>query len=110
VPHRIETQSHLPGLGKKRALGAPVGAAEERAQVGMRMHPPDHERIGKSYPHPIYRLEWQTIGSLQRRLRNCTIGVRAEPFSPGSDETVQLELHLMRRAAGMPNETPAVRP
>jgi sulfur-oxidizing protein SoxA len=68
--------------------------------------------IPQAHPtgYPIYRLEWQAIGSLQRRLRNCTIGVRAEPFAAGSDEAVQLELHLMRRAAGMPVETPAVRP
>jgi sulfur-oxidizing protein SoxA len=27
--------------------------------------------------YPIYRLEWQAMGSLQRRLRNCMSGVRA---------------------------------
>jgi len=25
-----------------------------------------------------YRLEWQSLGSLQRRLRNCLVGMRAE--------------------------------
>ena len=30
--------------------------------------------------YPIYRLEWQGLGSLQRRLRNCLIGMRAEPM------------------------------
>ena len=29
--------------------------------------------------YPVYRLEWQSLGSLQRRLRGCMIGVRAEP-------------------------------
>src|SRR5262249_36148470 len=28
--------------------------------------------------YPLYRLEWQALGSLQRRLRNCMIGMRAE--------------------------------
>jgi L-cysteine S-thiosulfotransferase len=28
--------------------------------------------------YPLYRLEWQSLGSLQRRLRNCLIGMRAE--------------------------------
>ncbi len=60
--------------------------------------------------YPIYRLEWQGLGSLQRRLRNCMTGVRAEPYAYGSDEATALELHLMQRAAGMPLETPAVRP
>jgi sulfur-oxidizing protein SoxA len=60
--------------------------------------------------YPLYRLEWQGMGSLQRRLRNCMTGVRAEPFAPGADEFTALELYLMQRAAGMPLETPAVRP
>jgi L-cysteine S-thiosulfotransferase len=60
--------------------------------------------------YPIYRLEWQGLGSLQRRLRGCMSGVRAEPFAYGSDELTALELYLMQRAAGMPLETPAVRP
>jgi L-cysteine S-thiosulfotransferase len=60
--------------------------------------------------YPLYRLEWQSLGSLQRRLRNCLIGMRAEPYAYGSDEYVDLELYLMWRARGMTMETPAVRP
>lgn len=60
--------------------------------------------------YPVYRLEWQTLGSLQRRLRNCMSGVRAEPYAYGSIELIELELYLMQRARGMPLETPAVRP
>jgi L-cysteine S-thiosulfotransferase len=60
--------------------------------------------------YPVYRLEWQSLGSLQRRLRNCMIGVRAEPFEYGAPQSVALELYLMARARGMPLETPAVRP
>ena len=60
--------------------------------------------------YPIYRLEWQGMGSLQRRLRNCMAGVRAEPYDYGSSEFVALELYLMQRAAGMASESPAVRP
>lgn len=69
-------------------------------------------RIPQGHPtgYPIYRLEWQALGSLQRRLRNCLTGVRAEPFPPDAVEAVELELHLVRRAAGLPLETPAVRP
>lgn len=68
--------------------------------------------IPQAHPtgYPIYRLEWQGMGSLQRRLRNCMTGVRAEPFPYGADELVELELYLSSRAAGMPVETPAVRP
>ena len=60
--------------------------------------------------YPIYRLEWQSLGSLQRRLRNCMIGMRAEPYAYGAPEYVDMELYLMWRARGMKMETPAVRP
>jgi sulfur-oxidizing protein SoxA len=68
--------------------------------------------IPQAYPtgYPIYRLEWQAMGSLQRRLRNCLNGVRAEPFDYGAPEYVALELYLMTRARGMAMETPGVRP
>ena len=68
--------------------------------------------IPQAHPtgYPIYRLEWQSIGSLQRRLRGCMTGVRAEPYEYGSADIVNLELYLMSRAGGLPVETPAVRP
>lgn len=68
--------------------------------------------IPQAHPtgYPLYRLEWQSLGSLQRRLRNCLIGMRAEPFEYGAPEYVSLELYLMSRARGMRIETPAVRP
>jgi sulfur-oxidizing protein SoxA len=60
--------------------------------------------------YPLYRLEWQSLGSLQRRLRACVTGIRAQPYDYGAPEMVELELYLMSRARGMPMETPAVRP
>jgi sulfur-oxidizing protein SoxA len=69
-------------------------------------------RIPQGHPtgYPAYRLEWQTLGSLERRLQGCMTGVRAEPFAPGAREWVALELALKARAAGMPLDAPAVRP
>jgi len=68
--------------------------------------------IPQAHPtgYPIYRLEWQGIGSLARRIRNCMTGVRAEPYAPGAPEVAELELYLMGRANGMKLETPGVRP
>lgn len=68
--------------------------------------------IPQAHPtgYPIYRLEWQGLGSLQRRLRNCMTGVRAEPYAFGDIEYVALELFLMWRARGMTMESPGVRP
>jgi sulfur-oxidizing protein SoxA len=60
--------------------------------------------------YPLYRLEWQSLGSLQRRLRACLTGIRAQPYDYGAPELVELELFLMSRARGMPIEAPAVRP
>ena len=65
---------------------------------------------GHANGYPIYRLEWQSLGSLRRRIRNCMTGVRAEPFTEGSAELVALELYLAQRSAGLLVETPAVRP
>ena len=68
--------------------------------------------IPQAHPtgYPIYRLEWQAVGSLERRLRNCLVGIRAEPYEYGAPELVDLELYLMSRAAGMKMDAPAVRP
>jgi sulfur-oxidizing protein SoxA len=60
--------------------------------------------------YPLYRLEWQSLGSLQRRLRACMTGIRAQAYEYGAPELVELETYLMSRARGMPIETPAVRP
>lgn len=68
--------------------------------------------IPQAHPtgYPLYRLEWQGLGSLQRRLRGCLTGIRAEPYPFGAPELVDLELFLMWRARGLPVEAPAVRP
>ena len=67
--------------------------------------------IPQAHPtaYPLYRLEWQGLGSLQRRLRNCMVGIRAEPHAYGSREFVEMEFFLMWRARGMTIETPGVR-
>jgi len=65
---------------------------------------------GHATGYPVYRLEWQSLGSLQRRLRNCLTGMRAETFPFGAPELVELEAYLMWRARGMKVESPAVRP
>jgi sulfur-oxidizing protein SoxA len=80
---------------------------EERAglKLGGSFIPQGHPNA-----YPIYRLEWQTLGSLQRRLRNCMSGVRAQQYEYGSPEMAQLELFLMWRARGLPMESPGVRP
>ena len=64
---------------------------------------------GMSNGFPLYRLKWQTLGSLQRRMSACMRDIGAEPYADGADEYVELELYLAWRARGLPVETPAVR-
>jgi L-cysteine S-thiosulfotransferase len=69
------------------------------------------ETISQGHPnaYPAYRMEWQTLGSLERRLRACLSGIRAEMLPYGSPEYLDLELYLAWRAQGLAVETPGVR-
>jgi sulfur-oxidizing protein SoxA len=69
------------------------------------------ERVSQGHPAdwPAYRFEWQSLGSLQRRLRACYFGVRAELPAFGSDDLVALELYLAARASGLAGSPPGVR-
>jgi sulfur-oxidizing protein SoxA len=63
--------------------------------------------LGTGYP--AYRLEWNALGSLHRRLRACSLGIRATQFELGSPEYLALELYLASRASGLPVEAPGIR-
>ncbi len=69
------------------------------------------EVISPAHPtgFPVYRLNWQTLGSIDRRLRACYSGVQASVPANGSTELRQLELFLKVRANGMPLDGPSVR-
>lgn len=58
---------------------------------------------------PVYRMGWQRLGSLERRLRACYSGVQAVLPAPGATELRELELYLKVRASGMPVEGPSIR-
>jgi sulfur-oxidizing protein SoxA len=64
---------------------------------------------GHGNAFPAYRLEWQSAGSLERRIRACYYGVRAEMPPYGAEILLDLELYLGWRASGLPVETPGVR-
>ena len=69
------------------------------------------ETLSQGHPNafPAYRLDWQSMGSLQRRLRACFFGIRAEMPAFGAPELLDLELFLAWRAKGLAIETPGVR-
>lgn len=64
---------------------------------------------GYGVGYPAYRVEWQTLGSLNRRLRACFFGM--ETVVPAASDPIlaDLELYLVWRAQGLPIEAPAVR-
>ncbi len=64
---------------------------------------------GQPVGYPAYRLEWQKMGSLHRRLRACLSGVKAAIYPFGSQELMELELYLGFRAQGLVIEAPEVR-
>ncbi|WP_088347617.1 MULTISPECIES: sulfur oxidation c-type cytochrome SoxA [Rhodomicrobium] len=64
---------------------------------------------GVGVGYPVYRIEWQSAGSLHRRLRACAFGVRAEQADSGSPDYLSLELYLAKRAEGLAIDAPAIR-
>ncbi len=70
------------------------------------------ETISEGQPngYPTYRLRWQALGSLERRLRACFSGIHAEMPSYGDPLLANLEAYLAWRGRGLPIEAPAVRP
>ena len=70
-----------------------------------------NETISQGHPNafPAYRVSWEAVGSLARRIRACFYGVRAEMPAYGAPELLDLELFLARRGAGLPLESPGVR-
>jgi len=64
---------------------------------------------GQANGFPSYRVAWQKIGSLHRRIQGCNKLVRAKPYAYGAEYYVNLELYLNWRGTGLEVETPAVR-
>ena len=105
-PYRRQGQQHfMQRMGQLNLSCAQCHDDNAGGRLGSSIIPQAHHT-----GYPVYRLEWQALGSLQRRLRNCMSGVRAEPYAYGAQEMVELELYLAARARQMPVETPGVRP
>jgi L-cysteine S-thiosulfotransferase len=64
---------------------------------------------GHGNAFPAYKLEWQSLGSLQRRIRACMYGIHAEMPPYGAPELTDVELFLAWRGKGLPLEAPGVR-
>jgi sulfur-oxidizing protein SoxA len=77
-------------------------------KVGAQMRA---DTISQGHPtgFPIYRMSWQTMGTIDRRLRACYSGVQAAIPPAGSTDLRDLELYLKVRADGMPLDGPSIR-
>lgn len=64
---------------------------------------------GQSNGFPEYRLGSGRITSLHKRLSECFVSFRAQPFDRGSDEFIDLEVYINAKGNGLKIETPAVR-
>jgi len=64
---------------------------------------------GYGVGYPAYRVDWQTLGSLNRRLRACFFGMETVVPAVSDPILADLELYLVWRAQGLPIEAPAVR-
>ena len=58
---------------------------------------------------PIFKMSWQSMGSIDRRLRACYSGVQAAVPAPGSVDLRRLELFLKSRSQGLPLDGPSLR-
>ncbi len=112
APHATQWQTRLDSgtaLFAKR-LGrinlACVHCHEQNIGKQMRV---DVISPGNPTGFPIYRMSWQKIGSMDRRIRACYSGVQAVIPPPGAAELRDLELYLKVRANGMPLEGPSIR-
>jgi sulfur-oxidizing protein SoxA len=69
------------------------------------------QKITAGHPtgFPAYRISWQGLGSIERRIRACYSGVQAQVPAQQDMRLRQLELYLKTRAQGMPLEGPSTR-
>ena len=58
---------------------------------------------------PIYRMSWQRLGSVERRLRASYSGVQAVLPAPGHADLRDLELYLKVRSNGLLIDGPSIR-
>lgn len=69
------------------------------------------QKITAGHPtgFPAYRISWQGLGSMERRIRACYSGVQAQVPAPQDIRLRQLELYLKTRAQGLQLDGPSIR-
>jgi sulfur-oxidizing protein SoxA len=65
--------------------------------------------LGQVTHWPVYRFQWQDVGSLHKRFAECNRQVRAEPFAAQSEDYRNLEYFLSYLSNGFELNGPATR-
>ncbi|PHS72210.1 MAG: sulfur oxidation c-type cytochrome SoxA [Cycloclasticus sp.] len=65
--------------------------------------------LGHTSHFPVYRMKWESFGTLQRRFDSCNKQVRAEPLEGQSEDYRNLEYFLTYMSNGLPVNGPASR-
>jgi sulfur-oxidizing protein SoxA len=116
----MAAKARIDGLAKSAFEAGQALHTERMGQLGMSCAGCHDRHYGKSFDgqtinqghaggFPAYRLGDQSFGSLHKQFAACFKRMKAEPFPPGSDEYVALELYLAWRGAGLPLQIPSVR-
>ena len=65
--------------------------------------------LGHTTHFPVYRLKWQGLGTLERRLKGCNKNQGETPHKPGSTWTKELLYFMAYMSNGLPVDGPDVR-
>ena len=64
---------------------------------------------GATTHFPVYRLKWQGLGTLERRIKGCNKNQGETPHKPGSTWTKELLYFMAYMSNGMPVDGPDIR-
>ena len=65
--------------------------------------------LGHTTHFPVYRLKWQGLGTLERRIKGCNKNQGETPHKPGSTWTKELLYFMAYMSNGMPVDGPDIR-
>jgi sulfur-oxidizing protein SoxA len=66
--------------------------------------------VGILAAFPIYRSDWGSMGTIERRFTSCDAQTRAEPLKPDDKTYRNLEYFLSYMSDGLPIAGPGTRP
>ncbi|WP_457608524.1 sulfur oxidation c-type cytochrome SoxA [Nitratifractor sp.] len=65
--------------------------------------------LGHMTHFPVYRLKWQGLGTIERRIKGCEKNQGETPHKPGSDWTAEMVYFMSYMSNGLPVDGPDIR-